>query len=212
MVMNHLVLLGDSIFDNAAYVAGAPTVIDQVQMKLPAGWQVTLLAVDGSLTCDVLKQIDRLPGSVTHLVLSVGGNDALGALALLYSPAPLPMMNALSMLAAVQHKFEAEYLQVITALMAIGKPLLICTIYDKVPGLTPELRSALGFFNDVIIRSGVVNGIPVLDLRAVCTDEADYSILSPIEPSTVGGDKIAAQIARVVREHSFKTAVCSIYR
>jgi len=29
--MTHLVLLGDSIFDNAAYVAGAPAVIDQVR-------------------------------------------------------------------------------------------------------------------------------------------------------------------------------------
>lgn len=115
------------------------------------------------------------------------------------------------MLAEVQHKFEAEYLQVITALMATGKPLLICTIYDKVPGLSQELCSGLSFFNDVIIRSGVANGIPVLDLRAVCADEIDYSILSPIEPSTLGGDKIAAQIVRVVQVHSFETGVCSIY-
>lgn len=209
--MNHLVLIGDSILDNAAYVAGSSAVIDQVKTKLPKGWQASLLAVDGSLTSDVIKQINRLPDSATHLVLSVGGNDALGALALLYSPAPLPMMNALALLAEVQLKFEAEYLQVIAALMKMGKPLLICTIYDKIPGLTQELRSALSFFNDVIIRSGVANGISVLDLRAVCTDEIDYSILSPIEPSTLGGDKIAAQIARVVQVHSFETGVCSIY-
>ena len=36
--MPHLTLLGDSIFDNAAYVAGSPAVIDQVRMNLPAGW------------------------------------------------------------------------------------------------------------------------------------------------------------------------------
>jgi len=116
------------------------------------------------------------------------------------------------MLAEVQLKFEAEYSKVIAALMATGKPLLICTIYDKVPGLTQELRSALSFFNDVIIQSGVAKGIPVLDLRAVCTDDADYSILSPIEPSTAGGDKIAEQIVRLVQGHSFETGVCSIYR
>jgi hypothetical protein len=209
--MNHLALIGDSIFDNAAYVAGAPAVIDQVRAKLPPGWQASLLAVDGSMASDVIKQVNRLPGSATHLVLSVGGNDALGALSLLYAPAPLPMMNALAMLAEVQLKFEAEYSNVITALMATGKPLLICTIYDRVPGLTQELRSALSLFNDVIIRSGVARGISVLDLRAVCTDEADYSILSPIEPSTFGGDKIAAQIARVVQAHSFEIWGCSIY-
>jgi len=209
--MHHLALLGDSIFDNAAYVPGAPAVIDQVKAKLPLGWQASLLAVDGSLARDVVKQISGLPGSVTHLVLSVGGNDALGALALMYSPTPIPMMNALAMLAEVQLKFEAEYLQVITALMATGKPLLICTIYDKVPGLTQELRSALGLFNDVIIRAGVGNGISMLDLRAICTDETDYSTLSPIEPSSVGGDKISERIVRVVQEHSFGARGCSIY-
>lgn len=209
--MNHLALLGDSIFDNAAYVSGAPAVIDQVKAKLPMGWQASLMAVDGNLACDVIKQISGLPGSVTHLVLSVGGNDALGALALMYSPTPMPMMNALMMLAEVQLKFKAEYLKVITALMATGKPLLICTIYDKVPGLSQELRSALGLFNDVIIRAGVGNGIPVLDLRAICTDETDYSTLSPIEPSSVGGDKIAGRMVRVILGQSSGERGCSIY-
>lgn len=209
--MNHLALLGDSIFDNAAYVLGAPAVIDQVNAKFPPGWRASLLAVDGNLACDVVKQISRLPRSVTHLVLSVGGNDALGALALMYSPTPMPMMNALTMLAEVQLKFEAEYLEVIAALMATGKPLLICTIYDKVPGLSPELRSALGLFNDVIIRAGVGNGIPVMDLRAICTGETDYSTLSPIEPSSVGGDKIAGRIVRVVQDHLSGVQRCSIY-
>lgn len=186
---------------------------DQVNAKLPSGWQASLLAVDGNQACDVIKQISRFPGSATHLVLSVGGNDALGALALIYSPTsmPMPLLNALAMLAEVQLKFEAEYLQVVTALMATGKPLLICTIYDKVPGLSAELSTALALFNDVIIRAGVGNGIPVLDLRAICTDETDYSTLSPIEPSSTGRDKIAARIVRVVQEHSFGARGCKIY-
>ena len=32
--MAHLVLLGDSIFDNAAYVEGGPAVIDHVRLAL----------------------------------------------------------------------------------------------------------------------------------------------------------------------------------
>ncbi|MDP8949728.1 MAG: SGNH/GDSL hydrolase family protein, partial [Actinomycetota bacterium] len=31
--MNHVVLLGDSIFDNAAYVGGAPDVVRQVRQR-----------------------------------------------------------------------------------------------------------------------------------------------------------------------------------
>ena len=48
--MNHLVLLGDSIFDNAAYTSGAPDVVHQVRQRLPPGWRATLRAVDGATT------------------------------------------------------------------------------------------------------------------------------------------------------------------
>ncbi len=44
---NHLVILSYSIFDNAAYVNGAPAVIDQVRQLLSDSpdWQVSLLEV-----------------------------------------------------------------------------------------------------------------------------------------------------------------------
>ncbi len=35
--MAHIVLLGDSIFDNAAYTGGAPDVVRQVRQRLPHG-------------------------------------------------------------------------------------------------------------------------------------------------------------------------------
>src|SRR5437879_11657196 len=75
--MNHIVLLGDSIFDNASYVKGGPDVIRQLQAKLPGGWNATLRAVDGSMVRDVASQLSRLPQDATHLVVSAGGNNAL---------------------------------------------------------------------------------------------------------------------------------------
>jgi hypothetical protein len=36
--MGHLVLLGDSVFDNAAYVGGGPDVVAQLRARLPTGW------------------------------------------------------------------------------------------------------------------------------------------------------------------------------
>jgi hypothetical protein len=36
--MTHIVLLGDSIFDNAAYVASGPDVVRQLREILPSGW------------------------------------------------------------------------------------------------------------------------------------------------------------------------------
>ena len=73
--MNHVVLLGDSIFENAAYVHRSPDVITQLNSILPQGWKATLLTVDGSISTDVIGQIRKIPESATHLVVSAGGND-----------------------------------------------------------------------------------------------------------------------------------------
>ncbi len=54
--MAHIVLLGDSIFDNGRYVLGGPDVIAQVRKSVSAGWKASLLAVDGSMTDDVPGQ------------------------------------------------------------------------------------------------------------------------------------------------------------
>lgn len=54
-------------------------------------------------------------------------------------------------------------------------------------------RIALTPFNDVILRVAFEFGLGVIDLRAICTEAADYA--NPIEPSGLGGAKIAKAIA-----------------
>src|SRR5688500_16774010 len=76
-IMPHVVLLGDSIFDNASYVAGGPDVVTHLRGELPDGWQATLSAIDGATTQSMPIQYGRIPDDATHLVLSIGGNDAL---------------------------------------------------------------------------------------------------------------------------------------
>lgn len=209
--MSHLVLLGDSIFDNGAYVDSAPAVIDQVRSLLPKVWEATLLAVDGNVALHVLDQLKRIPSDATHLVISAGGNDALGVLSELHGSTPMPIMAALQTMATIQLKFESEYTRVIAAAVSTGKSILVCTIYDGVPGLSQELKSALSLFNDVILRTCGRQGIPVLDLRAICDKTSDYSIVSPIEPSNTGGQKIAGRIVEIVMKHKFNDYSCQLY-
>ncbi|MUI14097.1 hypothetical protein GJV26_16770 [Massilia dura] len=57
---------------------------------------------------------------------------------------------------------------------------------------------ALALFNGVILYEAVMQGIPVFDLRLVCTEPANYAASSPIEPSFEDGRKIAAAIAQLV--------------
>jgi hypothetical protein len=198
--MGHVVLLGDSIFDNAAYVAGGPDVRAQLQACLPHSWRATLLAVGGSRTPDVLAQLRQLPPDASHLVISVGGNDALDHLDFLTAPAQ-SVAEALDGLAAMAEAFEPAYHRMVQAALQHALPTTLCTIYYPcfpVPGVRRRAVTALAVFNDAIIREAFTAGIPLCDLRLICTAEADYA--NPIEPSVVGGAKIAAAIARAVRE------------
>jgi hypothetical protein len=57
-------------------------------------------------------------------------------------------------------------------------------------------RLGLTMFNDVIQRTAMELGLDALELRAICTEPADYA--NPIEPSDRGGLTIARAIARAV--------------
>ena len=208
--MGHVVLLGDSIFDNARYVPDRPPAIDQLRQALPRGWLASLLAVDGHVTEDVANQLKSLPADATHLVVSAGGNDALGESSIL-NEAVCTVGEALNLIHEVRARFKASYRAMLRALDVVGKPTAVCTVYDSVPGLGPAEEAALAGFNEIILREAFAAGLPVIDLRLVCDRPADYSHLSPIEPSAVGGAKIARVIAEVATTHDFGRSGSMIY-
>lgn len=196
--MSHVVLLGDSIFDNAAYVAGGPDVRAQLERSLPAGWRVTLLARDGAVTGGVAQQMLRLPRDATHLVVSAGGNDALGASGIL-DQAARSVAEAVGRLAEIRARFQQGYDAMLGSVLEPGLPTAVCTIYDANypdPLRQRLVTTGLALFNDVITRAAFRRGLPLLDLRLICDSPRDYA--NPIEPSVEGGEKIAAAIAGLV--------------
>ena len=202
--MKHLVLLGDSVFDNKAYVNGGLDVITHVSHQIPAEWQVTLRAVDGSVVENVRKQILDLPDDGTHLIISVGGNDAILNADILQQKAG-SSAEVLDKFADVAGEFEYRYREMLQAVLRLKKPTAVCTIYyPRIP--EPFMRkiavAALTIFNDVIIRQAFLAGVPLIDLRLVCDEDSDYA--NEIEPSEKGGGKIAKAIVRLVNEHNFE--------
>jgi hypothetical protein len=190
----HVVLLGDSIFDNAAYVPGGPAVIEHLRRMLPAGWEATLLAIDGATIASVERQLRRLPKSATHLVLSVGGNDALGYAGFLLTEPADSFASALAGIARIRDEFAREYRAMLDDVRSVGLPLAVCTIYDSIPGMGPAELAGVSIFNDVITRHAIVAGATLLDLRLISNESTDYAAVSPIEPSASGGGKIARAI------------------
>lgn len=198
--MEHIVLLGDSVFDNAAYVAAGCDVTSQLRSRLGPRHRVSLLAHDGDVLADMGQQVVRLKqldAPATWLLVSCGGNDVLGLVGAMHSPVST-VLEAAELLASWQAGFRRDYRAMLDAVLARGKPTAVATIYDGVPGLAPGLRTALAPFNDVILREAAARGLPVLDLRLVCCDPADYAPSSPIEPSAQGAARIAAAIAELV--------------
>ena len=198
--MPHIVLLGDSIFDNGSYTNGKPDVVTQVRGVLPSGWKASLLAVDGATTGGIDMQLGRLPADTSHLVMSVGGNDALASKHILQAQVRTTG-EALMLLSRAVAEFETSYRKAVNACLRKQLPLTVCTIYNgnfPDPAYQRQVTTALTAFNDVIIRVGTEHGLSVLELRQICTKPEDYA--NPIEPSSIGGAKIANAIVRLVTD------------
>jgi hypothetical protein len=97
------------------------------------------------------------------------------------------------------------------AVLELQKPTLVCTIYDSVPNFPAKALTGLAVFNDVILREAFRHALPVLDLRLVCDEARDYSSLSPIEPSEIGGAKIVRGIRCIVTGHDFTRGESVVY-
>lgn len=194
----HVVLLGDSILDNGAYVPGGPAVIDQLRDALPAGRRATLAAVDGSVTRDTREQLARLPADASHVVISSGGNDALAVSDVFRRPVRSVGESA-AVLADVRDAFARQYDALAAEAARRALPTALCTVYDPNFPIAADQRAAvvgLCLFNDVITRAATRHGFPVIDLRVLFNDPGDYA--NPIEPSAKGGAKIVDAIERFI--------------
>jgi lysophospholipase L1-like esterase len=195
--MEHLVLLGDSIFDNKSYVGSDASVIEHLQALMPADWKATLCAVDGDTTQGIPQQILGIPPNATYLFVSVGGNDALMNMDLLtdMTTPGAQLLSKLSMLADVFHK---NYDEAIGGICKLRKPTYVCTIYNGnlESSISKAAKAAVGVFNDIIYSTANENHLGVIDLRRICNQPSDYA--NPIEPSTLGGKKIADAIYQKV--------------
>ena len=207
----HIVLLGDSIFANAAYVGGGPDVIEQLGRRLPLGARATLGAMDGSVTSGVRLQLQIAPNDATHFVVSAGGNDALHHAGLLGEKAS-SVAEAMAKLATVRESFAQDYGAMLDDVMARGLPVAVCTIYDaRFPDAQQRRLASLGLtlFNDCITREASARGLALIDLRLILT--ADSDLANPIEPSVAGGAKIAAAIAAFAADYDFAKGRCEVF-
>jgi len=207
-MQKHITLVGDSSFDNKTYVPDGNGVHEHLLDLLTPPDTASLVAVDDAVIRSVFPQIERIPTPSTHLILSVGGNDALYLRSSVMSELSESVHNSLAKMKAAIRNFEREYLQLVKELRRFRLPLTVCTIYDGVPGLDDASLAGAAIINDFITRVAIDSELSLIDLRVLCNDAVDYLEVSPIEPSHEGGAKISAAIVRAISDHASSKVFC----
>ncbi len=200
MAEKHICLMGDSIFDNDEYIPGEPGVIEQMRRSIPKTWGAFKVAVDGDCIEDIPNQLEKVPMHTTDIVVSIGGNDLMKFRHLLAQVAE--GANLEELIASPLADFEIAYGWMLDTISERGLRLSVCSIYTSIPFAEPEMRahapSAIGAFNEIILRLAEARGVSVVRLDAVCADVDDFSEMSPIEPSSKGGQKIVDAILQTL--------------
>ena len=199
--MNRVVLFGDSIIDNKSYVShGEFSVLEHLENI--SNYEYIQVAYDGHTTFDVQNKQLHLSTieKPSHIVLSVGGNDLLQNLSYL-SNGPISNVNE-AVTGIQQHIFEPleqRFETIIEELSSQRANLLICTVYEGDLGRTDEFKDVLdsskimvSSFNDIVYKTAQKYNVDVLELRDIFVSSEDYA--NPIEPSHIGGEKLAKAI------------------
>jgi lysophospholipase L1-like esterase len=204
MAKRRIILLGDSIIDNGAYVhPGEPDVGRQLQALLP-DYSVIKRALDGAACEDVLNSQLADLESTDCIILSVGGNDALQHIDLLEAATPTTAKDVLVRLCAIRQEFRQRYSSLLDRLAITRAPVMVLTVYNPCfdgHGMDATYQrageSAISIFNDVIQREAHCRSFNILELRTLFIDHTDYA--NPIEPSAIGGTKLAKAMNAWVR-------------
>ena len=200
MTEKHICLMGDSIFDNDEYIPGEPGVIEQMRRSIPKTWSAFKVAVDGDCIEDIPNQLQKVPTHTTDIVVSIGGNDLMKFRHLLTKVAEGAKIEEL--IASPLADFEIAYGWMLDTVSERGLRVCACTIYTAIPFAEPEMSdyapSAIGAFNAIILRLAEARGISVVRLDVTCSNKNDFSEMSPIEPSSIGGQKIVDAILQTL--------------
>ena len=193
-------LLGDSIIDNKVYVGENELSVTEHLRKInETDYYFEMIAVDGDTTREVIdNQLENIGDSTWRIVLSIGGNDLLQKLHIMFNETS-GMIESLEVASKTVEEIKTRYEEILVHLKTLNRPVILCTIYEGDLQSDPDLavieeaaKVLLGMMNDAIHFLGNKHDIEVLELRNIFTEVSDYA--NPIEPSHSGGEKLAKAI------------------
>jgi len=175
-----VILMGDSVLNNANYVPSGKSVYDSLKSKLS---KVINLAKDGATISDLYRQLDKIPVDLnntnTYIYISAGGNDILNKRIELSST-------------EIQRLFDS-YMVFLNALREkLGRVKInILNLYLPSDPRYQTYKTSIDQWNHLIQSSSSKIGemYNVVNLNTLLTSPEDF--VYDIEPSESASDKIA---------------------
>jgi len=202
----HLVLIGDSTLDNGRYLdlaQGELSVERQLHKRcMERGWDMTVLAQDGSLLDDVRhRQMPLIPEQATHIVLSASGNDLLSLLNEMVV-ANFTLGSMYATIGSGLARVAEDYKEMLQDLKRLGCHLACCTLYS--PNFNHMFFKSLagfslGLHNSRIKQTSVDLDCSVIDFANMFDSSEDFA--NPLELSTRGGSKLIENVTNFVADH-----------
>ena len=175
-----VILMGDSVLNNANYVPAGKSVYDSLKSKLS---KVINLAKDGATISDLYGQLDKIPVELnnanTYIFISAGGNDILNKRTELSST-------------EIRRLFDSymEFLKALRTKLGSVK-INILNLYLPSNPRYQTYKTSIEQWNQLIQSSSNKVGemYNVVDLHALLKIPDDF--VYDIEPSESASDKIA---------------------
>ena len=164
--------------------------------------------------------------NASHIVVSIGGNDLLHNISFLQKTSQLsevlgkdarigkwgakelnPSRNRVfeETYFEIIKPFKKQYETIVTNLSNHRAKLLLCTVYegdlvdsDEFSDVNNSSKTMVSLFNDIVYRTANKYSADVLELREIFVRPEDYA--NPIEPSHIGGGKLAKAIQKWVND------------
>lgn len=175
-----IILVGDSILKNNSYVLEENSVEILLSKKTDA--HVYCFAVNDSTIKDAKEQVNILPQHLnkpsTHIFLSIGGNDILKGI----DPVSSIFRQYMELVYLMKERMDKT-------------KIVLINLYYPTDEKYEKYYSSVKKWNELVGAYAEDNHLKVLDASTILFKEEDFT--SEIEPSIIGGEKLANQIVSI---------------
>lgn len=182
-----IILLGDSMLENKYYVKEGKSILSFLKESFD---KIYSFAVDRTIITGIYQQIKKIPQNLntkdTYIFLSVGGNDII------------ERAQSGSTTENIDTIFE-DYMKIVELLKTkmFHSKIVLLTLYYPANKDYHLYYGMIKDWNQKLESFALRNEMQVIKTNQILSDPSDF--INNIEPSELGGEKLAESIVNVFR-------------